>query len=125
MSGPRFLLDTNVAIGLLKGNADATTLKRNLGVPTGGNAISQISRIELLGFPGMTKVAEIDVRRFIGFCQVLLIDDTVETKTIELRRATRLKLPDAIILATALAHGLRLVTLDRQLEAVAAAEGMR
>ncbi len=36
-------------------------------------------------------------------------------ETIELRRTTRLKLPDAIIVATAIAHKLLLVTCDEQL----------
>jgi predicted nucleic acid-binding protein len=52
---------------------------------------------------------------FVSYCQVLPISDHVEAKTIELRRTTKLKLPDAIIAATALVNGIQLVTLDAKL----------
>lgn len=44
-----------------------------------------------------------------------MLSDEVADETIELRRTTRLKLPDAIIVATAIAHKLLLVTCDEQL----------
>lgn len=123
MSGIRFLLDTNFAIGLLRSDPTAVALQQQLGIPTGGNALSQISRIELLGYPRMDPSDEFQVKKFVAFCDVLAIDDAVAAKTIELRRATRLKLPDAIILATALVHGLKLVTLDQRLRSAASGLG--
>ena len=115
MSGTRFLLDTNFAIGLLRSDATAIELQQRLGVPTDGNMLSQISRIELLGYPRMIASDELQIRKFVSFCNVLPIDDAIEAKTIDLRRATSLKLPDAIIAATALVHDLALVTLDQRL----------
>ncbi len=46
------------------------------------------------------------------------MDVTVEDRAIELRRSRRVKLPDALIAATALTYGLRLLTLDVGLQAV-------
>lgn len=51
--------------------------------------------------------------------RILGLDDETVEQVIGLRRLTRLKLPDAIILATARVHGLRLVTLDQRLAKLA------
>jgi predicted nucleic acid-binding protein len=48
----------------------------------------------------------------------LAIDLAVEDHAIQLRRARRVKLPDALIAATALCHGLQLLTLDMGLLSV-------
>lgn len=47
---------------------------------------------------------------FIDTCRVLPLDELVVQQTILLRQHHRSKLPDAIIAATALAHGLPLLT---------------
>ncbi len=43
------------------------------------------------------------------------IDRTIEDKTITLKQQHRIKLPDAIILATASYHQIELLTLDKKL----------
>jgi len=43
----------------------------------------------------------------------------LENLAIALRRTRRLKLPDALIAATAIYHGLELLTLDQALQIVA------
>lgn len=48
----------------------------------------------------------------------LPIDLSVEDRAIALRRSRRVKLPDALIAATALVHGLQLLTLDAGLQSV-------
>lgn len=47
---------------------------------------------------------------FIAVATVLPLDELVVRETIRLRQQHCIKLPDAIIAATALAHGLTLVT---------------
>lgn len=115
MSGIEFLLDTNVVIGLLKGHAPAVELATRAGLRLDQAAVSQITRIELLGFPGLTDIEEATVRQFLGRCDVLMLDEAVEAETIRLRRRTGLKLPDAIVLATARIAQARLLTLDQRL----------
>jgi predicted nucleic acid-binding protein len=46
---------------------------------------------------------------------VVSLDDRVEHAAIALRRATRLKLPDAIVAATAWAGGMVLLTSDQKM----------
>ena len=65
----------------------------------------------------MTPQHEMKVLNLLGSLKVLLLDGAVEQAAIDLRRRTRLKLPDAIIGATALVHGLKLITFDAKLQA--------
>jgi predicted nucleic acid-binding protein len=50
------------------------------------------------------------MQALINSVRVLPLDEPVILQTIQLRQQRRIKLPDAIIAATALVHGLPLVT---------------
>lgn len=119
MSGTDWLLDTNVVIGLLKQQAASIALIDTHQFELSKAAVSQITRMELLGFPGLVQEEEVAILDFLQNCRVLLIDAIVEQKTIQLRRTSHCKLPDAIIAATALVHDLTLLTLDQRLEKLA------
>lgn len=54
MNGIKSLLDTNLVIGLLKGHAPAITLAEQAGLTLAQAGISQITRMELLGYPRLT-----------------------------------------------------------------------
>jgi predicted nucleic acid-binding protein len=116
----KFLLDSNVVIGIDNGFVPARTLLERHAANVDACAISQITRIEVLGFGGLTATEEARVAQLIGALGVILFDERIETETIALRRRSRLKLPDAIIVATARVHGLKLLTLDERLAAVVA-----
>ena len=120
MSGRRFLLDTNVVIGLAQGPGAARDLLDASGAVPSTSAISQIARIELFSFPLLTAAEEVRLRQFIIPFDVLMLNEAIEQATIEFRRSKRLKLPDAIIAATANVHGLTLLTLDERLRAATA-----
>jgi predicted nucleic acid-binding protein len=115
MSGIEFLLDTNIVIGLLKGHAPAIALAEEAGLSLDKAAVSQISRMELLGFPKLTDEEDGAIRAFLSACQVFLLDERIEAEAIRLRRSGAFKLPDAIVAATALTASLRLLTLDQRL----------
>lgn len=115
MSGTRCLLDTNVVIGLLKQHTAAIALIESHQLDLNQVAISQITRMELLGYPSLPKEEERQILGFLQSCRVLVIDETVEQCAIQLRRSGSCKLPDAIIAATALVHQLTLLTLDERL----------
>ena len=117
MNGDRFLLDTNVIIGLLKDDGAVIEFMTKRMVPSTGNYTSQISRMELLSFSAITSDEELRIRAFLVDCSVLLIDDRIEAEAIAIRRAKRLQLPDAIVAASARVHRLKLLTLDKRLEA--------
>jgi predicted nucleic acid-binding protein len=122
MSGIDHLLDTNIVIGLLKGSEPTLMLVKASGLVLARAGVSQITRMELLGFPGLGEVEEQATRAFLGLCQVVAISDEVEAQAIRLRRAGLLKLPDAIVAASALVTGAQLLTLDQRLARVMANE---
>jgi len=62
--------------------------------------------MELLGFSNAEQVL-ID---FVSFAEIYPIDDEVIDKTIELRRKYKIKLPDAIIAATAIINEFALIS---------------
>ena len=117
MSELLFLLDTNVAIGYLEGKQPARQLIEKHGAHTGNSAVSQITRIELLSYWALAANDEKGINALLSAVTVIGLNDLIEQETIALRRRTRLKLPDAIIAATAAVHGLTLLTLDDKLHA--------
>ena len=117
MSPPRFLLDSNVAIGYLDGRESVRNLvDAHRAVPT-NSAVSQITRIEMLSYWALSAAEESKITRLLSSMAVILLDEVIEREAIAFRRRTRMKLPDAIIAATARVHGLQLLTLDERLDA--------
>lgn len=109
------LLDTNVVIGLLQSQKASVALVQSAHCQLAEMAVSQITRLELLGFPGITDEQIRAIEDFLANIQSLPITSKVEDQVISLRQSRKIKLPDAIVAATALAHGLQLLTLDQSL----------
>jgi predicted nucleic acid-binding protein len=68
--------------------------------------------MELLSFHGITAEEEAQLRWIINETTVIPLNSTVEDIAIQFRRATRCKLPDAVVAASAVAVGATLVTND-------------
>ena len=103
-----YVLDTNIVIYLQKGwLAEA--------LPKGHMAISVITEIELRGFPGLSAEQEEYLTRFLAEIRIESLDKDIKETAIRLRRNHRIKLPDALIAATALARGAVLLTNDEHL----------
>lgn len=116
MSGTRFLLDTNIVIGLLKGEPIVLKHLQQHRVSLQQSDYSFMTRIELLGYSGITDLETEKITAILGVMRYLPMTLTIEDKVIEIRRQQGLKIPDAIIAATAHIHGLTLITLDQRLE---------
>ena len=115
MNGVRFLLDTNYVIGLVKQQEIVIKTVTDRAIETKACTYSFVTRIELLGFPGITS-QEIDgIERTLAQMQYAALTQEMEDWAIALRRKYRLKTPDAIIAATAKCLKLELLTLDQQL----------
>jgi predicted nucleic acid-binding protein len=119
MSG-KYLLDTCFLLGLQQRNPEALRLLDEFPLVVAECAYSVITRIELLSFPALTEADEITVRALLSAMRVLPLSEPVEAEAIRIRRTRKVKLPDALILGTARAHGLKLLTLDRHLSGLSA-----
>ena len=103
------LLDTNVVIDFLANRLQPNGMRYMATVVNSVPIISIISKIELLGFNGTTAAMEL-TEDFVNISTLLDVSPEVVDKTIELRRQYKIKLPDAIIAATALVHNLTLIS---------------
>ncbi len=105
------VLDTNIVIYLQKG-----LLVGDL--PFGEYLISVITEMELFSFPDLNEHQRIWLRRFVGAMEIVGLDGAVKRRAIALRREHRLKLPDAIIAATAIGRNAVLYSNDRSFAGV-------
>lgn len=107
MNGNRLFLDTNIIIYLLSGD-------RTLAELINGRVIyvSFITQLELLSYHALSLHEEEKISYFLSDCVVVDVNNEIKNKAIDLRKAYRLKLPDSIIIATALHFDLPLVTSD-------------
>lgn len=103
-----FLIDTNVVLYLLGGR-----LAKPL--PSGQYFISVITEMELLSYPSLSLEEEKQIRDFIEKITVISIESNIKELAITFRKEYKLKLPDAIIVATAKALNATLLTNDVKL----------
>ena len=71
---------------------------------------SEISYLETIGYPRITPNEETYLLRLFALIPVLPVDSAVIKQATILRKQRKMSLGDAIIAATALIHGLTLVT---------------
>ena len=63
-----------------------------------------------MGWKGHTPEGFEKSKEFISFAHVIPLTDEIADFAIELRRRKKMKLPDAVMAATALRYGLTLIT---------------
>ncbi|MGH9345323.1 MAG: type II toxin-antitoxin system VapC family toxin [Terriglobia bacterium] len=105
---PRAVLDTNAILYLLGGR-----LTRPL--PPRFYFASVITEMELLSYPSLDTTAERQIRGFLSEITVVGLTDSVKTTAIIIRRQDGLKLPDAIVVGTAVVLDADLLTNDAHL----------
>jgi len=104
--GKGYLIDTNTLV-------DAQTKKMpQKGLVFMANAVNEdftisfVSYIEFIGYKDATK----EMEEFIALANVIEINKAIIDKTVAIRKSRRIKLPDAIIAATAIIHDRTLIT---------------
>lgn len=106
-----YLLDTNTVVYFLEGTLNQSGRKFILKAIRNGARISIVSKIELFAWNLPAGSNADNLKTLIDNAHVYPLDESVADKTIVLRKLHRkLKLPDAIIAATALCHGYNLIT---------------
>ena len=108
--GAKYLIDPNTAIELVTQMLPpAGSVWVDALVVSGEYAISVVNWIELLVNPKSVEEKQV-LELSVANSLILPLDADVVRQTILLRQQHRTKLPDAIVAATALVHGLVLVS---------------
>ena len=74
--------------------------------------------MEVLGYPFESSKEKIFIEDFLSFLKIIYIDEKISYKVIELKQNNKIKLPDAIICATALLNNSGLITNDIRLKSI-------
>jgi toxin FitB len=105
----RNLIDTNVWIDAIAGNLPKKAFLR-VSVEAEWAGYSAITRLELFGFPGLKEDEEAKITALLQAFDEVAVNSAVIDRAIEIRRRTKMKVPDAIIGASALVLDCNLIT---------------
>jgi len=102
----KYLVDSNIVIYHLNNEPIATNfLSQNYK----HIAISQITYVEVLSFP-FSDEEENEVKMLLSQFKIIDVDQTISNQAVENRKIKKIKLPDNLILSTAMVNGLTIVT---------------
>jgi predicted nucleic acid-binding protein len=110
MDKPRFVLDSTVVINHLNKKLDADTFFSD--IPEYELYVSIVTEIEALSKPGMTEEEKQEAKTFLARFRIVNIIPAIKDITIEIRQITKLRLPDAVIAATAVILNATLLSND-------------
>jgi len=102
------LFDTNILIDYLNRVPEAGAEFDRFP----GKVISIITWVEVMA--GVAPDVEDSTRKFLSQFALLRLDEDIAEEAASIRRRNRMKLPDAIIWASARCHGLLLVTRNEK-----------
>lgn len=105
-----YLIDTNVIIDYMSERLTAKALDFLDEVFNATFYISIINKIVLLGFRNLSSSEEKQFQNFIQSANVIYLHDGIVEGTISIRKKTPIKLPDAIIAASAISTDSTLIT---------------
>ena len=113
MSGNKLFIDTNIVLYLLNGDQTLAELLHEKQL-----YISFITELELLAYQGITKGEQKIIEDFVNQCKVITFNNRIKKETIRVRKNYNTKLPDSIIIASALYLDLPLITSDDEFKKV-------
>jgi predicted nucleic acid-binding protein len=112
MNGIDFLADTNFLIHINQGESVVEPfLDYNL-------AVSFITEIELLGAFSISKSQKNQFKNLLNDCLILEMNYQIKNTCIYIRNKYKIKIPDAIIGATAIEFNIPLLTSDQGFEKI-------
>lgn len=108
MSGIRVVADTNLLIYVLDGNSKVANYLDGKEV-----VVSFITELEILGKYGLSQQDKKEIRKILESCLIVDINQEIKNIVIDLTQGQKIKLPDAIIAATAIYMALPLLSADK------------
>ncbi|MDB9487257.1 type II toxin-antitoxin system VapC family toxin [Dolichospermum circinale CS-537/01] len=106
----KYLYDTNIFIYYLADDIIVNSWFTQEFLNVHEILLSPIIRIELLSFAGLSQEEDECIEDLLSQFTVVPLSQEIENKTIQLKRNYKIKLPDAIIAATAINQNAILVT---------------
>jgi predicted nucleic acid-binding protein len=113
-NGTKIVFDTCAIVKLLEGKYSLASLGED--IDEAEQFTSGIVRMELLAKPNISLNEEEQIRGFLAETIVIPLNETVEKIAVEIRRNTKIKLPDCIVAATAIVLNAILLTDDSDLK---------
>ena len=113
MNGNKIFVDTNILIYFLQGDKDVIAMISDKEI-----VISFITELELLSLPKISDKSKKLIKELLKICLIIDINAEIKDLAIEFRKKSKIKLPDAIIAATAYFHQLPLLTADKQFKSI-------
>ena len=114
MNGIDYLIDTNILVYMLQGNPKVRYFAQEEFL-----AVSCITEMEILGKYQIFEEEKEIIEELLEQCNVIDITYKIKQTAIKLKQNYRIKLPDAIIAATAIQQNLTLVTADKDFAKIA------
>ncbi len=108
--GKRYFIDTNAVSKSLTGLFSANGLSLVVAAIDDEANYSIITRIELLSYVPASVEVQAAINTFLEYGNEFGLTEDIVQQTILIRRSARIKLPDAIIAATAIVYGLTLLS---------------
>jgi predicted nucleic acid-binding protein len=105
----KYVIDSNIWVYAASGSEPAIRCL-DAAVACDWAGYSAISRLEVLGFPGLKPEDETRLEQLLGCLEEVEVHRGIIDQAISIRRRKRIKAPDAIVAATALRYGATLVT---------------
>ncbi len=113
MNGNKFVLDTNTIIYHLNGSRDLELILQDSTL-----FISSITYTELFSFSGLSKTQIKTLAEYIDLLQIVHTNNFICDIAAQIRRKSKVKLPDVLIAATCIYLDLLLITFDTGFEKI-------
>ncbi len=111
--GKKYLIDTSAFANFLRANLSSEGMDLMIKIlKEEARQISIINRIELMSWLFPNEVAKNATIDFVNSANIFGLSENVVLETIRIRRQKSLKLPDAVIAATAIVHNLILLSTN-------------
>jgi hypothetical protein len=112
MSGIKFLVDTNILIYLQNGRPSINQYLDDEFY------VSDITVLEYLGVKGINE-DQLNSRKIVlDACQLIEFNQSIRDLAIDIKQKYQIKVPDAIIAATAIFHKRILLTADKDFKKI-------
>ncbi len=117
MSGIKTVLaDTNFIVYMMEGRKEVLPHLENFIV------LSVVTEIELLGIKNIPEKVYNERKSVLNDSLIFPFDEIIKSIAIEIKQKHVLKIPDAIIAATAIKHNIPLLTADKALKKITGLE---